>query len=194
MAIISNLYMFQLAVSSNFAFIFVDPEKQTNSELINSTRLMFVSLSVFSVVMAVVAVFFFKKSSSSLLMQKKDIQSERRNETEVTMLTTKQNSSTKVLSKEEDERVQQKIEEIQEAQNEETDEQEEERLSSSQQLLGVIKDPAFVLISSASIFMGAVAQIYTNNLNAMAATYGFLEVKNSLKRGKNSLVFGLILF
>ena len=191
MAMVSNVFMFQLIISSNFAFLFVDPEKQTNAELINSTREMMLALSLLSVVVAIAVIFFFQKNSSSLMVKTKETAKKGRSDSEVSQLTTEvrslrsSKSSIKDFAAGEDDLTQQRIDEVCIEEEVEKLGKVDEGLTYPQQLLGVLKDPTFVLMSVSSVLMSGASDIYTNNLNAMAATYGFPEVKNYQKIEKN---------
>ena len=174
MGIISNAYLLMIISSENFAFLFVDPEKETKSELIESTREVMLALALLVLVLTFLAIFFFKNTSSSLIAKRRGMK--KRNENEVTQLTTGQNFSTKALNEAEDGLLQ--GEGGQDDPQSKIIERGKEGLSYTEQLIGVLQDPAFVFISLSSMIVNAISVIYTNNINAMSATYGFLEVKN----------------
>ena len=175
MGIISNAFMLMIIISANFPFLFVDPEKQSKSELINSTREMLLSLALLSLGLTLVVIFFYQDSSASILSKKRRRQ--RRSENEVTQLTTGQQFSTKGLNEAEDALLQAKN-------HQNKVEEGKEGLSYMEQLVVVLKDPAFVFISLSAVLMKAVSAVYTDNLNAMAASFGFLEVNIFQKREK----------
>ena len=178
MAVYSNLYLLMSVLASNFAFILVDPEKQTKSELLNSTHELMLSLALFSLLLTALLICFFKKSSSSFLASQLKKTNKLTNENEVTQLTTER-SSMKDLNAKEDNLLQNQAggDDLYDNDGGYDEKVEEPKLGYTQQLVGVLKDPTFVLLVLSSMIMQALSSVYTDNLNAMAATYGFLEVK-----------------
>ena len=188
MALLSSSYMAKLAISVNFGFLFVDPETQSGPELIRGTCNMMLALAAGAFVLAFLMLILFKKDASFLekgpknkVIKEKELS---RNEHEVTQLTTEERTFMK--GKDRGKGIHTEVElndmgpqnhQLGVSQEVVGGGEESTGLTFMEQLIGILRDPCFVLIGLSSMFMSTSGTIYTDNFNAMAASFGFPEVR-----------------